>query len=200
MLGEMLENTNDAYGWIAILLHWAMAVTIFFLFGLGLYMVDLSYYDAWYRDALELHKSIGVTLMLLWSVRVVWKLSQTSPKPLAKESPYRGLEIKLANFVHHLLYFLMFAIMLTGYLISTADGRGISVFGLFELPSMGEFVENQEDLAGEVHFFLAWGLMVVVAMHLLAALKHHFVDKDATLIRMLNVKSHLINQKRGNEK
>ena len=80
----------------------------------------------------------------------------------------------------------MFLIVLSGYLISTADGRSIEVFNWFEIPAFVTPIENQEDLAGDVHFYLASTLMVLVALHGLAALKHHFLDKDATLKRMLN--------------
>jgi cytochrome b561 len=81
----------------------------------------------------------------------------------------------------------MFFLMLSGYLISTADGRGIDVFGLFSLPATLSGVENQEDIAGKVHQSLAFILVALVVLHALAALKHHFLDRDATLKRMLGV-------------
>ena len=75
--------------------------------------------------------------------------------------------------------------MLAGYLISTADGRGISVFGWFDVPASITSIPEQEDVAGAVHFYLAWGLVILAGLHGLAALKHHFIDRDTTLLRML---------------
>ena len=74
---------------------------------------------------------------------------------------------------------------LSGYLISTADGRGIEVFNWFEVPGLGSFIENQEDLAGQVHEYAAYILIGLSSLHALAALKHHFMNKDNTLKKML---------------
>ena len=79
----------------------------------------------------------------------------------------------------------MLLLMLSGYLISTADGRGISVFGLFEVPASLTGIPDQEDVAGLIHEWLAWALVIFAGLHGLAALKHHFIDHDATLRRML---------------
>jgi len=86
---------------------------------------------------------------------------------------------------HLALYAGLFALMISGYLISTADGRGIEVFGLFEVPATLTTIPDQEDVAGVVHEYLAWGLVIFAGLHALAALKHHFIDRDATLVRML---------------
>ena len=123
----MIKNTESHYGIIAIFLHWLMAFIIFGLFGLGLYMVDLTYYDPWYKDSLDLHKSIGMTLLLLFLLRLCWKAINQSPKPLKGPK----WEQVVATATHHSLYLLLFLLMLSGYLISTADGRGVAVFNLF---------------------------------------------------------------------
>ncbi|TCT19400.1 cytochrome b561-like protein [Thiobaca trueperi] len=75
--------------------------------------------------------------------------------------------------------------MASGYLISTADGRSLDVFGLFSVPAILTGLPDQADLAGEVHLVLAIALVTLAAVHALAALKHHFIDRDATLLRML---------------
>lgn len=178
-----LKNSVDGYGWISIVLHWLMALTIFGLFGLGLYMVELTYYDAWYKGSLDLHKSIGIILALVWIARVIWRFSNTTPQDLGDKK----WEHQVAHLVHLLLYLLMLALFVSGYLISTADGRAIEVFGWFEIPA-SLMMDNQEDIAGVIHWGLAWSLMGLVALHALAAVKHHIIDKDRTLVRML--KSH----------
>lgn len=175
-----LKNTLLGYGWIAILLHWTMALAIFAMFGLGLYMVELTYYDAWYKGSLDLHKSVGILIALLWLVRVCWRLSNPAPKALA-DKPW---ENKAAHAAHICLYSLMALLFVSGYLISTADGQAISVFGLLAVPATLTGNE-QADVAGEVHEWLAWSLIVLASLHGLTALKHHFINKDKTLVRMV---------------
>lgn len=177
-----MKNTDSNYGWITISIHWLAASIIFGLFGLGYWMVDLSYYDSWYKTAPELHKSIGVTLFGLMLFRVIWRFNQVQPKPLPSHTL---TEKKLGHAMHKTLYFLTFFIMLTGYLISTADERGISVFGIFEVPGFGSLIENQEDIAGVIHQYVAYLIIVLALLHATAAIKHHFIGKDETLTRML---------------
>ena len=90
--------------------------------------------------------------------------------------------------------------MISGYLISTADGRGIEVFDFFVIPALGSIIENQEDLAGLVHKWLAYLLVSLATLHALAALKHHFIDKDNTLNRIIGNRQLLenINEKTVN--
>tara|TARA_B110000116_G_scaffold245046_1_gene235874 strand:- start:3540 stop:4094 length:555 start_codon:yes stop_codon:yes gene_type:complete len=180
----MLKNTDTGYGWVAIVLHWLMALIVFGLFGLGLYMVELSYYDAWYRGSLELHKSVGITLLLLWLARMAWRLLSINPHTVTLTRRER-LEQAAAHWMHIVLYAVMLGLFLSGYLISTADGRGIEVFELFTVPALPWGINNQEDIAGDIHEVLAWSLIVLVAVHALAAVKHHFIDKDKTLMKML---------------
>jgi cytochrome b561 len=95
------------------------------------------------------------------------------------------MEKRAAKLAHGVLYLLMLMIFLSGYLISTADDRGIDVFDWFTVPSMGELIDSQEDIAGLVHEYLAYTLIAMVVLHALAALKHHFIDKDNVLKRMV---------------
>jgi len=90
----------------------------------------------------------------------------------------------LGGLVHIGLYALLLVICISGYLISTAKGKGIDWFGVYEVPAMIEPFERQGDLAGDIHLIAAWVLIGLVVLHAAAALKHHFIDKDNTLIRM----------------
>jgi len=182
MTDIQLRNTVNSFGWVAIIIHWVSAALVIFMFGLGLYMVDLGYYDPWYRDGLTLHKSLGVVFCAFLSARLIWRLIGLVPTGAKGGGT---VEQKMAKVAHFLLYLLMFFLVVSGYLISTADGRGVEVFGLFSVPSVGEFIENQEDLSGEVHEIIAWSLIVLAGIHALAAFKHHFVDRDKILINML---------------
>ena len=181
----MLNNTKTAYGWVAILLHWIMALAIFGMFGLGLYMVELTYYDAWYKGSLDLHKSIGILLLGLLLIRTLWRWINISPDSADEHAS--KFEVTSAHLVHLGLYLLMFTLMISGYLISTADGRGIMVFEAFTVPAIPFSVDNQEDIAGDIHEILAWVLIVLAGVHAIAAIKHHFINKNKTLVRMLKV-------------
>lgn len=178
-----IGNTEQGYGWLAILLHWLMAITIFGLFGLGLYMVELSYYDAWYKGSLDLHKGIGAFLAIIFIIRLFWRVVNITPTSAVVEPS--NFEIKAAHYAHIALYTLLALLMFSGYLISTADGRAIDVFGLFAIPALPFSIENQEDIFGDIHFYLAWSLILLSMVHGLAAMKHHFINKNNTLMRML---------------
>ncbi len=175
-----LANSARGYGLVAILLHWVMAVLLLVLFALGLYMVELDYTHPWYRTAPHIHRGLGVLAFLLLAVRWGWRLANPLPVPAG-----RPWERRAALWVHRLFYLLVAVVAASGWLISTADGRPVSVFGWFEVPAVFYGHENQEDTAGWIHRWLAWGLMALAGLHTAAALKHHLVDRDATLRRML---------------
>jgi len=181
----MLKNTENSYGLVAIVLHWLMAITVFSLFGLGLYMVELTYYDAWYKGSLDLHKNIGMTLFVALMLRIVWRAVNITPENADKSAS--TVEVNIAHYAHLALYVFMFILMISGYLISTADGRAIDVFGLLSVPALPFSYANQEDIAGNIHEILAWTLILLSGGHALAAFKHHFVNKNTTLLRMLKV-------------
>lgn len=168
------------YNLLSRVIHWLSALVIFSLFALGYWMVDLSYYSEWYKVAPDWHKSIGLSLFALTLFRMIWKTLNKAPEIEGLEWEKLGAKI-----AHTLLYFLLLATFISGYLISTADGRGIEIFSLITLPSMGELVTNQEDIAGDVHFYLTYSLIGLASLHALAALKHHFINKDNTLKKML---------------
>jgi cytochrome b561 len=177
-----LRNTSRRYGIISISLHWIFAIAVYAMFGLGLWMVTLSYYDGWYHQAPELHKSIGVLLMMGLVIRVIWR--HISPPPAAPKTHSKFTRIS-AVAAHITLYALLFALLISGYLISTAEGKPISVFGIFDVPATLVDAGSQADIAGVIHLWLAWSVVILSVLHGLAALKHHFIDKDDTLKRML---------------
>lgn len=176
------RNSARRYGLVSILLHWGVALAVFALFGLGLWMVGLDYYSSWYRTAPDIHKGVGILLFAAMLLRLLWRA--ISPPPPALDS-YSAATRRGAALAHGLLYLGLFALMVSGYLISTADGRAIEVFGWFSVPATLSGIDGQEDIAGLVHRWLAWGLIGLAVLHALAALKHHFIDRDATLKRML---------------
>lgn len=177
-----IRNTSASYGLVAIFIHWLVALVVFGLFGLGYWMVDLTYYDDWYRRAPDIHRSIGILLLMVMVFRVVWRVANVSPEPL---SGHIRWEVRSAHMAHFLLYVLIFVAMVSGYLISTADGSSISVFDWFEVPSVTGQIKGMEDTAGTVHYWSTWAIVGLAAVHAAGALKHHLLDRDRTLRRML---------------
>ena len=175
-------NTIKAWGWLAMAFHWLTALTVICMFIFGLWMTDLNYYHPWYTTAPDIHKSTGITLLFLTLLRLVWRSINLTPTPLDSHTRF---EIKAARLAHILLYVLLFCMMLSGYLISTADGRAIEVFKLFEIPAIIYGIEHQEDIAGDIHLVLAIMLIGLALIHAGAAIKHHLIDKDRTLKKML---------------
>lgn len=180
-----LRNSISSYGLIAIVFHWLSAVVIFGMFALGWWMVDLTYYDSWYQAAPDLHKSIGITLLALILLRLVWKWANPKPAAMPEHSRFEKIA---AYATHWLLYLNVIVVMVAGYLITTADGSSIEVFGLFEVPAILPAEKGREDTAGAVHWYAALVLVSLAAVHAGAALKHHFLDKDRTLQRIVTAR------------
>ncbi|MGJ7095374.1 cytochrome b [Vibrio hannami] len=175
----MTSNVNN-YNLISRIVHWITALAVVGMFALGLWMMELTYYSEWYKTAPYWHKSVGIIIAALTVFRVIWKLATKAPKTEGK--PY---EVVAAKSVHLAMYFLLFILFFSGYLISTSDGRGIEVFNWFVIPGAGELFPNQSDIAGQVHYYVAITLIGLASIHALAALKHHFIDKDNTLRKMV---------------
>ena len=179
-----LRNDSERYGWISISLHWLVAAVVIGLFALGLWMVDLGYYDPWYRKGPDIHRSIGILLFMAMTGRLLWRW--LSPPPPALPTHERW-EVVLAHLAHWALYALLFVAMISGYLISSADGSSVSVFGWFAVPSITGHQSGLEEIAGDIHEIAVWSIIVLASLHGLAALKHHFLDRDETLRRMLGL-------------
>ncbi|MCE8041699.1 cytochrome b [Billgrantia desiderata SP1] len=177
----MWRNTRTGWGLVSIALHWLSALTIVGLFVLGWWMTGLGYFDPWYNLAPWWHRSLGMLLLFATLLRILWRLFQ--PTPQAQGSRFERIAAHLG---HIALYVLMLTVMISGYLISTARGRGISIFDWFEVPALISGLPNQASIAGDIHWYSALALMLLAAGHTLAALKHHFIDRHDTVLRMLN--------------
>lgn len=177
-----LTNSRKKWGLFAILFHWLSLLLVVGLYALGWYMVELDYYDPWYRSAPFWHKSFGLLLFAVILLRLLNRFFSETPEPVPG---HRKAERLAAKGAHVFLYVLLLVVMVSGYLISTADGRGISVFSWFEIPALVTEISQQEDRAGLVHYWATHMLVALGGFHGLAALKHHFYDRDNTLLRML---------------
>ncbi|MBF0342581.1 MAG: cytochrome b [Magnetococcales bacterium] len=177
-----MNTTPDRYDRIARWLHWGMALLLILLVGLGFYATSLTYYDPLYHRSLSWHRSLGVVVWSIGLLRLGWRLRHPPP-PLPADTP--AWEHQAALWTHRFLYGLMLLIPLTGYLITTADGRGVNVFGWFEIPALLPPAKGRETWMGTIHLGAALFFCMLVGMHVAAALKHHFIDRDGILRRML---------------
>lgn len=187
-----ITDSNKGYGVSSIVLHWIIAILVIGLFLLGEYMVDLDYYDQWYHSAPWWHKSIGMILFSLLSFRLCWKLINDHPEPL---SSYKLWEITIAKITHLSIYILLLIICTSGYFIATAKGVGIEIFDWFNIPAIISLNVTLADILGFIHEWASLLLAILFILHLTAALKHHFIDKDVTLIRIIKPIKHKENIK-----
>ncbi|HEU0282828.1 MAG TPA: cytochrome b [Gallionella sp.] len=165
----------------AITLHWAIALLIFAAFPLGVYMHDLPLSPGKLR-LYSYHKWIGVTIFVLAVLRISWRFTHRPP-PLPASMP--RWEKLAANTVHTLLYALIFAVPLSGWLMSSAKGVQTVWFGVLPLPDLVAKNKELGDLLKEVHESLNFTMLGLVLAHIGAALKHHFLERDGILARMI---------------
>lgn len=181
----MRASTNTStsrYTLTAIALHWLMALLIISAFLLGLTMVDIPGLTPTKLKYFSWHKWLGVTIFGLACVRLLWRLTHTPPA-YADTTP--RWQKNSAHIVHGLLYVLIFAIPLSGYSFSLAAGVPVVYLGLVPLPVFIAPDPELKALFKAVHYTLNMTLLGVVCLHVLAALKHQFVDRDRSLQRML---------------
>lgn len=184
-----LRNSLDQFGWVSIVLHWLLAVFLIAMYFVGDYMVELDYYDTWYHRAPQIHKEVGVTIGVVMIFRLLWNLLQVSPQHVGDGSrKWNAIAKLIAKLAHLVLYLLVFMLVVSGYLISTAKGQGIDVFGFFELPALLPDDKDRGEFAGWIHEWIGLGFMALVGFHALAAFLHHFIYKNETLKRMIKVK------------
>jgi len=174
-----IRDTSEGYGIVTRLLHWSMALAVVAMFALGWWMVGLDYYSPYYRSAPDLHRSVGIVLLVALALRFGWRTANVRPDDRVLTPRERAV----SHIVHVAFYPLLLAVMVSGYLISTVDGRPIDVFGLFSVPSLIQS-KGLEDAAGFAHEWLAYLTIALATLHSAAALKHHFVDKSNILTRM----------------
>lgn len=169
------------YPLTARILHWLTAVLTIALFFSGWYMVDLDYYSQWYQTLPETHFLAGTVLLLLW-VWVLIRLFSGNKPNFAK--PHKKIERITSRWVKRLFYLLVTVMVVTGYLMATADGETLVLFEFIKLPAFSQFSAQQVDTMGWIHEYASYAIMVLLVLHISGALKHHFIDKDDTLKRM----------------
>lgn len=171
----------DRYTKTAVALHWLMALLIFATFPLGLYMADLHLSPLKLR-LYNYHKWIGIIVLALALVRLYWR---TTHRPPTMPETMKKWEKVAAHAMHHALYFLILVIPVTGWLMSSAKGFQVVLFGVLPLPDLVGKNKELGDWLREIHEALNYLMLGLVFAHIAAALKHHFVERDDILTRMV---------------
>ncbi len=197
-----MNQAATRYTKTAVILHWLIAIGIFIMFGIGWFMADLpkdapkqaafdvfdlGVYTWQSAEAISprnfyfnLHKSLGITIFVLILFRVLWRLGHKPPALLAS---YKEIERKLAKWTHRLLYLLMVALPLSGLIMVIYGKYGVKWFGIDLFGGLDS--KPVRDAFKEAHEIIGLVILAVLALHIIGALKHKFIDKDETLSRML---------------
>ena len=172
------------YTLTAIALHWVLAVAILTAFFVGLYVEGPPFSPAKLK-LINWHKWAGVTILFLSVLRLLWRLTHRPPAlPARIDAAMPGWQRAAYHGTHHLMYLLFFAVPLLGWAYSSAKGFPIVWFGVLPLPDLVAPNPELAEAIKPLHGLAAWGLIGLVALHVGAALKHQFIDRDGLLTRM----------------
>ena len=182
----MMRDTANKFSPVTLSLHWLVGIMMICLLATGWYMAEFGFYPLYFW-----HKSFGVLIILFVVPRVIWRMKNGWPTPV---SQYSALEITLAKCVHYLLIIGTLVMPISGFLMSALGGYGVSLFGLELVARRPDPADPQEvipinaaigGITHTIHHYAGYALIAGVALHIAGALKHHLVDKDGTLRRML---------------
>ncbi len=173
------------YSTVAIALHWLLALMVVGMFVMGIYMADLPF-SPWRLKLFNWHKWIGVSFLLLSVLRLFWRMTHRPPAlPAAVTQAMPAWQTRAHHATHHLMYVLFFAVPLIGWAYSSAAGFPIVWFGQIALPDLLPADKALAELIKPLHELSALALMGLAALHVAAALKHQWIDRDGLLLRML---------------
>lgn len=176
-----LKNTAQSYSNVTKILHWLMAVLVVTCWMLGILMDDLVKIAS-RTVILFAHITVGLTLLDVLVLRALWR-AMSSPPPT--ERPVFGIWPGVGRLMHYVLYAMLLMVPVTGILLQFSYGNGLPLYGVVEIPSPLTFDPKLANIVMEVHELSAHALMILAATHALAALVHHYVFRDRTLVRML---------------
>ncbi len=182
-----MNTASDSrrYTGFAIVLHWVLALALVIIFSVGLYMADLPFSPTRLK-LFNWHKWAGITILLLSIVRLLWRLTHRPPAlPQAVTLGMPDWQMKAYHATHGLMYALFFIVPLVGWAYSSAAGFPIVLFGVLPLPDFVGADKALSELIKPWHEISAFALAGLVVLHVAAALKHHWIDKDGLLQRML---------------
>ena len=182
MMRMNIRNSKDRFGFVSIVLHWLIAVIMIGLIGVGWYMVRLSDEDVWYWRLLDLHEAVGMSLLILFPLKIVWRVVSPNPALLPSLASW---ERSTAIMVRGLLIIAIAVIPLSGFLFVATNGEAVRLYDLITIPDMGSVSKLTREWLSDIHYYGSYGCAGFILLHALAALKHHFIDRNATLRRMM---------------
>lgn len=170
------------YDLMSRLNHWIIAIAMIGMLLFGLYLEYGGLEREARRPLLGIHRSIGVLVLLYGTWRVAWRLMNGFPQPAAHMPPW---QVRASRAAHWSLLAGILLMPLSGICFTVFRGRDVDVFGWFSIPATAEALWIVS-LSSVLHQYVGYGLCVIVLLHVGAALKHHFIDHDATLTRMIS--------------
>lgn len=179
------QDTRQQLTRTSVALHWLVAISMIGMLGFGLYLDDMERGDA-KTALLNLHKSFGSLILFLVMIRIWWRVRQGALEPLGDHPRWREIAAKAS---HHILLFATVAMPLTGFIRSLGRGRPIEIFGFPFIPQLLAEKNDTISAIGSVgHTVIAYTAMLVICLHVAAALQHHLIARDGTLRRMLGAR------------
>ena len=176
-----IRNTSEEYGWFAKALHWLIAIIVIVLIAIGWYTSRLSNETVLYWRLLDLHELVGLTLLLLFPLKMVWMAISPNPDYLPTLAMW---ERAAAAIVRWLLIVAILLIPLSGFVYVATNGEEVRLYNLITIPDLGRLAERTRDRLSDLHYYGSYSCAALVVIHGLAALKHHWIDRDGTLRRM----------------
>jgi len=176
-----IRNPTDRWGAVSIGLHWLTLLLVLALVLVGFLMQELANSPTKIQ-VYALHKSFGLAVLALTLLRLLWRLLARAPAPVPGTPRWQAA---VASGTHAVLYAILLAMPLSGWLYNSASGFPLRFFNLFALPKLSGYDADLKAFALAAHEWLFIALAAIVALHAAAALKHHYLDRDATLSRML---------------
>ena len=176
-----LKNSVSQYGYLAKILHWLVVFLLIgsFSFEYAMHSLQPSTAKWWFYD---LHKSLGVIVILVVIARLFWSIINPAPQPAANIPDWQH---SVARINHGLLYLCILIVPVSGFIGSISGGFKVPFFRLFEMPALVDENETVNRISEFVHQFVAEFLLVLITVHVAAALWHHFIRHDGVLLRML---------------
>lgn len=177
-----IKNTENEYGLVAKGFHWLVGLTMLGLLAVGFFMADLDR-SPFKFELYGIHKALGIAVLAFAVLRIIWRFVNIQPGGLPTHEAWEKL---LSKIVHVGLYITMIGMPLSGWIMSSAGGYPVSFFGLFKVPAIVEKNPELGGLANQAHGILGYALLVIVGLHIAGAAKHHVLDRDGTLGRMVH--------------
>lgn len=178
-LADPAGTAGPRYTKVAIWLHWLIGLAVIANIGLAMLTEDMP--RETHRAAMDIHKALGITILALTIVRILWRLGH-KPPPLPAATP--AWQRPLSKAVHFLFYALLILLPLSGWVWMSAADRPIDFFGLATIPTIAQPNKGLADVMHDRHEVLGLTMLALAAIHILAALKHQFVDRTGLIGRM----------------